>query len=198
MLAPTFGVFLVLAGAEAEAQRLAFGKCPNHPAMKDFDIQKFEGTWYEVERSFYLLEIASSCTKLDIAPVERRPATLNIIIKTVNRWTGGPSVSLGTATLKSNKTAVLDFRMSSRLPTAVARMLPGAGVYHLLHTDYDSFAVLWSCSDLGFMHADLIWVLGRQQDLPVWARAEVYNRLAELNIDSDRLTLSRNKDCPNF
>nr|CAD7411269.1 unnamed protein product [Timema poppensis] len=160
-------------------------------------VRVFEGKWYEVERSFYLLEIASSCTSLSFTGA-KNPGQLKVTVKTVNRWTGGPSVSLGTASLTSNRSAVLDYRVTTKLPTTVSRMLPGAGIYSVLHTDYDTFAVLWSCSDLAIMHADLVWVLGRERELPVWARAEVYNRLTELNIDSDRLTLSRNKDCPTF
>ncbi|CAG2065951.1 unnamed protein product [Timema podura] len=114
--------------------------------------RQFEGKWYEVERSFYLLEIASSCTSLSFTGA-KNPGQLKVTVKTVNRWTGGPSVSLGTASLTSNRSAVLDYRVTTKLPTTVSRMLPGAGIYSVLHTDYDTFAVLWSCSDLAIMHA---------------------------------------------
>lgn len=42
------------------------------------------GKWYEVERSFYLMEMSSSCTELRVTLNDRRQ--LDIIIHTRNRW----------------------------------------------------------------------------------------------------------------
>lgn len=42
------------------------------------------GTWYEVERSFHLMEITASCTELDVMLNER--GYLIITVNTVNRW----------------------------------------------------------------------------------------------------------------
>ncbi|KAK7790274.1 hypothetical protein R5R35_012640 [Gryllus longicercus] len=156
----------------------------------------FGGKWYEVERSFYLYEIASSCTSLFFNV--KKSGNIKVAVKSVNKWTGSPSISLGTANPISNGSAILNYRVSTRLPAAVARIMPGVGLYTILDTDYEEYALLWSCSDLALMHADLLWVLGRKHELPVWARAQVYNKLAELNIDSDRLTLSRHDNCPLF
>lgn len=39
-------------------------------------------------------------------------------------------------------------QFSSRLPDIVSRFLPGAGRYQILYTDYQNFAILWSCSSL--------------------------------------------------
>lgn len=41
------------------------------------------GTWYEVERSFYLLEISASCTELHVGINDR--GFLLLTINTVNR-----------------------------------------------------------------------------------------------------------------
>lgn len=35
----------------------------------------------------------------------------------------------------------------------LARMLPGSGKYIILDTDYEHYAILYSCSDLGILHA---------------------------------------------
>ncbi|XP_069689308.1 apolipoprotein D [Periplaneta americana] len=177
-------------------QSLGLGKCPSHPAMKTLNLKMFEGQWYEVERSFYLMEMFSSCTSLSI---KAKPSgALKVTIKNINRLTGSPSVSLGTAVPIKNASAELNYRVDTKFPSAVARMMPGSGRYHVLDTDYDTYAILWSCSNLTVMHADLIWVLGRHRELPVWARAHIYNKLSELNLDSDRLILTRHKDCPDF
>lgn len=58
--------------------------------FKTLNHFQFLGKWYEVERSFYLPEIASGCTTLTfedttIRDSDGRPQ-LEIAIKTVNRW----------------------------------------------------------------------------------------------------------------
>lgn len=190
-------VTLILACCkDISGQSLGFGKCPSYPAMKKLDLRKFEGKWYEVERSFYMMEMFASCTSLNFTATPS--GTLKVIVKHINRLSGNPSVSLGTALPVTSGGAELNYRGDTRLPSAVARMMPGSGVYRVLDTDYDNYAILWSCSNLGIMHADLIWVLGRDRELPVQARASVYNRLSELKLDSDRLVLTRQKSCPVF
>lgn len=42
------------------------------------------GKWFEIERSFYLMEIATSCTELDVAVSER--GHMLIVVNTLNRW----------------------------------------------------------------------------------------------------------------
>lgn len=42
------------------------------------------GTWYEVERSFYLMELSASCTELHL-DVNAKGQVL-ITINTINRW----------------------------------------------------------------------------------------------------------------
>lgn len=39
-------------------------------------------------------------------------------------------------------------QFSTRLPDVIARILPGAGKYQVLYTDYKNFAILWSCSSI--------------------------------------------------
>lgn len=67
--------------------------------------------------------------------------------------TGNPSVSLGTAVPIKNGSGELNYRVDTKLPSALARMMPGSGVYRVLDTDYNNYAILWSCSNLSIMYA---------------------------------------------
>lgn len=49
--------------------------------------------------------------------------------------------------------------MHSALPTALARLLPGAGFYQVLHTDYENFAILWTCSNLFLAHTGILIII---------------------------------------
>lgn len=88
-------------------------------------------------------------------------------------------------------------QLQSRLPTAISRLLPGSGKYQVLYTDYDNFAILWSCANFGIAFTDQIWLLGREKDYSLEIRTKIYDALRQLGLDSDRLIVSKNKDCPN-
>ncbi|XP_055706792.1 apolipoprotein D isoform X1 [Phlebotomus papatasi] len=186
----------------SEVSASGFGRCPKYPSMPKYNMTKFTGKWYEVERSFYLPEIASGCTTLSFQPVdtsqdlEASYGKLEVAIKTVNQWTGNPSVSLGFALPESENSSIMHFQLSSRLPAALARLLPGTGKYQILFTDYDNFAILWSCFNFGFAHTDQIWLLGRDRDFVFEIRKKIYDALDQLGLDSDRLVISKNKNCP--
>jgi apolipoprotein D and lipocalin family protein len=93
--------------------------------------------------------------------------------------------------------SLLPFQLQTRLPVAIARYLPGfGGKYQILYTDYENFAIFWSCSNFGIAHADQIWLLGRDQDFSLDVRQKIYNSLTQLGLDPDRLILSKNKNCP--
>lgn len=113
-------------------------------------------------------------------------------------------------------------QFSTRLPDVIARILPGAGKYQVLYTDYKNFAILWSCSSIAnlgytginrcFMHlkpqklgpsrqnlffSDQIWLMARQRkDFPKDIRTIVHDALVRLGLEPDRLVLSKNSNCP--
>lgn len=73
--------------------------------------------------------------------------------------TGSVRVSEGVATPSRKDPSLLLYRVNSALPTALAKYLPGAGFYQILDTDYEKFAVLWTCTSLGLVHAGKIFLL---------------------------------------
>ncbi|XP_034061959.1 gamma-glutamyl hydrolase-like isoform X3 [Gymnodraco acuticeps] len=49
-------LFVLLLAAAAEGQSLHFGKCPRPPVQQDFNVAKYMGTWYEIEKLPALFE----------------------------------------------------------------------------------------------------------------------------------------------
>lgn len=45
---------------------------------------QFMGRWFEVERSFYLMELASGCTTVDISKNEK--GQIEVETNAINRW----------------------------------------------------------------------------------------------------------------
>lgn len=193
-----FAAFAIVRGVVG----YGFGRCPKYPSMPKFNMTRVLGQWYEVERSFYLPEIATGCTALNFQPENSELKftdmhRIEVSIKTINRLTGQPSINIGYATPESNRSSIMDFKFNSRLPEVIARLLPGSGKYQILYTDYENFAILWSCSSLGPIgHADQIWIFGRDRDFSSDVRVKIYQSLKKLSLDPDRLVVSKNKNCP--
>jgi len=180
-----------------------FGRCPKYPSMPKYNMTKFLGTWYEVERSFYLPELASGCTMLSFEEESTKendalPSRLEVAVKSINQWTGSPSINLGYAHPETRTSSIMDFKFSSRLPDVISRFLPGAGRYQILYTDYNNFAILWSCSSIANLgYTDQIWLMSRERkDFLLEVRTIIHDALTKLGLDPERLVLSKNRNCP--
>jgi len=200
-----FAICLVAMATLHFANSSGFGRyCPKYPSMPRFNVTAFLGKWYEVERTFYLPEIASSCTTLTFENDNDRSIdlekTLDISINSINHWTGSPTSNIGHAARESQNSSIMDFQFASRLPNAISRFLPGAGRYQVLFTDYDNFAILWSCSSFGSLgYTDQIWLMGRNRtDFVLDIRTMIHDTLIQLGLDPDRLVLSKNENCPDL
>lgn len=51
---------------------------------------------------------------------------------------------------------------------------------------------------LFFMLLDQIWLLGRDKDFAVEIRTKIYDILTKLGLDSERLVLAKNSNCPSL
>ncbi|CAK1582206.1 unnamed protein product [Parnassius mnemosyne] len=184
---------LVLSTIVRDVFSTGMGRCPIFPQIPNFDIKKMTGKWYEVERSFYLMEMSASCTELDVDLNER--GYLLITINTTNRWTGSPSTTYGVGIVSHTGASSFRYRLNNRMPYVIGRLLPGAGQYNILATDYDQFALIWSCTSVSIAHSDRMWVLGRRREIEANVRAQIYAVLQQLGLDPDRLMLSKNSNC---
>ena len=115
-----------------------------------------------------------------------------------NIWvfrSGTLTVSEGLASPTKRDPSKLAYKVVTKLPRMLGQYLPGAGAYQVIDTDYDSYAVLWSCTNYGLAHTDLIWIWGRQRELSADRRIQVYKSLDDVRLDSERLILPRNGNC---
>lgn len=55
------------------------------------------------------------------------------------------------ASMRRNPGQLL-LKINSGLPYGMSTILPGAGIYQILTTDYDNYAVLAKCTSFGFFH----------------------------------------------
>ncbi|XP_022900272.2 apolipoprotein D-like [Onthophagus taurus] len=171
---------------------LGIRKCPKQEPIKDFNIDKFSGRWYEIERSFYVWELHTKCLSVDLQL--KRPGIINISVNRLNRLSGSKKLTGGLGIQAKKNPSIFQVKVASSLPKPVDQFLPGAATYQVLYTDYETFAVIYSCSSYVLFHYDRIWILGRNWDINAETRLNIYRFLTFRNIDNDRLIVT-NKDC---
>ncbi|KAK9873351.1 hypothetical protein WA026_022156 [Henosepilachna vigintioctopunctata] len=170
-----------------------FGKCPKQEHLKNFNISRFAGRWFEIERTFYLIEVMYSCVTIEMESLSN--IKLNISVVSRSRWSDGITVSEGYAIQTRRDPSTFVYKVNTKLPRLISKYLPGAGLYQIIDTDYDSYAVLWSCSDYIIFYTDMLWIWGRQKELNVTTRANIYNILEQNELDPERLTIPQDGNC---
>ncbi|GIY34620.1 apolipoprotein D [Caerostris darwini] len=168
-------VFCVLLSAErfVRAQFPYLGKCPELEVQKDFDIEKFSGRWYEIERTMSLIEIGAQCVTTNFSDAGYGDGSVEVINEGL-----GPvlklrkSVRLVATLPDKNEPAKLSLRLSD---------LSLKTHYWILSTDYDNYAIIFACNHiwLTFKYArtENLWILGREREIPEKIMEKVHQRI---------------------
>ncbi|KAK7605187.1 hypothetical protein V9T40_007045 [Parthenolecanium corni] len=170
-------IFLLIAGIGlAAAQVPGFGGCPEFDSQPDFDMNKFLGTWYESERYVNIFEAGTRCVKTNYTKaVDGRFLVANEIM---NRFTSVKRVLEGEIRLIVKGS---ESKLNIKYPNLP---IPYESQLMVLDTDYDSYAVMWSCSSLGIINTQNAWILTREKLAPGTVLQKAYGVL-------DKYKLSR-------
>ncbi|KAL1123305.1 hypothetical protein AAG570_002391 [Ranatra chinensis] len=164
------------------------GWCPDKRAMPGFDVDRFMGTWYEAERYFTVLEAGSRCARTNYTKaVDGRVLVSNEI---TNRLTGIKRVLDGEIrNLVKGGESKLKVKYST-LP------FPFETEYSVLETDYDNYAVVWSCSGLGpLVNTQTAWVMTRDRQPLQTVLQKAYGVLDKNKISRTFFVKADQQDC---
>ncbi|GAB0096891.1 hypothetical protein DMENIID0001_124700 [Sergentomyia squamirostris] len=188
-----FGVFLsvitlLVLWDSATGQFPTFGRCPDYAPVVDFDKERFLGMWYEQERYFTLTELGSKCTSVYY---ERRPDNkLYVNNGIVNRFTNVQRIVSGQMTLFGRGTTGKFNVRYTNTPLAYDT------TFNILDTDYDGFAVLYSCSSvIPFGHTDFVWLMTRDRLPAGEVLQRAYGTLDKYKISRTFFVTTDQKDC---
>ncbi|XP_067014679.1 apolipoprotein D [Anabrus simplex] len=165
------------------------GSCPSVEPMPDFQMNRFLGKWYVIQKTStgsrclvnnykvdnetggYLLEQESEHLLLGLTSVDH-----------IYRYTGKLSVP------KANTPA----KMVVNFPLSVA----GTASYVVFMTDYETYAGVFTCQKLAFAHRQSASILSRKPTLDKQTLDKIRNRLSSYNVDPFDLSIISHKDCP--
>ncbi|XP_045502727.1 uncharacterized protein LOC123699752 [Colias croceus] len=137
------------------------GQCDeNIPVVAKFDVEKYSGTWYQIQRYPQVFE-NGSCTGARY--------TLNGDVVTVLNWqrvNGELDTIEGNATIISaDQSAKLRVVLPSRAPNATPGQTTSFDLY-VLDTDYETYSLAYSCVNTDAYHRAIgAWKLSRRRTM---------------------------------
>ncbi|KAF8784758.1 Apolipoprotein D like protein [Argiope bruennichi] len=111
--------------------------CPEPEVMENFDIEKFNGRWYEVQRTFALVEGGLKCatTVITDANNTRMRATFR---------RNGINILKRRVTLMRGHLHTPDAKTPAKLELVMGPLSLFLR-YRIIDTNYDDYAVVWGC-----------------------------------------------------
>jgi len=173
--------------AATQAQQLFLGRCPDVQLQENFDVAKYMGKWYEMERYFASFELFSSCVTADYSLDGDR-----VIVNNTGRYPilGYYTVVGDAIQPDQNNPAKLAVSFAES-PTPESR-----GDYWVVSTDYESYTIVWSCSQIYFWNTQFAWVLTRDRaGLSDETMQTVYQKLDEAQISKTQFRSTTQTDC---
>ncbi|XP_011882218.1 PREDICTED: apolipoprotein D-like [Vollenhovia emeryi] len=179
-------VLSVLAWASAQIPNLGF--CPEYIPMANFNMQRFMGVWYEAERYFQLSEVVSRCVMTNYT--RGSDGKYRVSNQVTNRFTGIKRILDGE--IKPPASKAEEGKLNVKYTTIP---LTPETKYSVLETDYDSYAVLWSCQGIGPVHAQNAWVMTRERIPSGKVLQKAYGVLDKYKISKTFFVKTDQADC---
>ncbi|XP_049874549.1 apolipoprotein D-like [Pectinophora gossypiella] len=171
-----------------KAQVIFPGACPDVAAMADFNPNRYLGKWYEAEKYFALFELGGRCVTADYS--EKENGVIGVVNKQLSSYTGIQSEIQGEANQVSRSD---EGKLSVRFPSLPVNF---AAPYWVVDTDYDNFAVVWSCYDFGIFHTRNAWILTRERNPQLSVMEKAYQASDRNNINRAYFMRTDQKNCP--
>lgn len=165
------------------------GECPPVEPMNDFDMKKFLGVWYVIQKT----GTASTCVIYNITKGED-PGEYAI-----EQLSQRAPLSIGPFKHEYSYTGKLTVtdrdvpaRMTVRFPLSVA----GTAKFVVFMSDFNTYAGVFSCQKIPLGHRQSSTILSRTRDLDKIYVDKIRNRLAGFSVDPFDLSIINQTGCP--
>ncbi|XP_072306558.1 apolipoprotein D-like [Eucyclogobius newberryi] len=177
--------FVLFVAAECvHGQSFHLGKCPTPSLQENFNVTKYMGTWYEIEKLPAMFE-RGKCIQAKYSLLSDG----TVRIHNSELLPNGKINSIeGTAKVEDPaKPAVLSVSFFKGFPDAS---------YMVLSTDYSSYSLVYSCSDyFDLFHVDFAWILSRTRELDGATVGQLREGLTAMGVDVGRLSVTNQTGC---
>ncbi|KAM6953786.1 apolipoprotein D-like [Aplochiton taeniatus] len=177
-------LWVLMAASTASSQSFHLGRCPSPSVQNDFNITKYLGTWYEIQKLPAVFE-RGICNQATYSPLSDG----TVLVRNAELLSNGQlnSIEAVAKVREASQPAILDVTFFTGVPDSP---------YWVLSTDYQTYAVVYSCSDyLGVFHVDFAWILARTRTLADDIVGRLHDDLKAVGLDVNRLTVSNQTAC---
>ncbi|XP_037136384.1 apolipoprotein Db isoform X1 [Syngnathus acus] len=165
------------------AQTYRWGPCPTPKVQPSFNLQQYLGRWYEIAKLPASFE-RGKCIEANYAI--RPDGTIRVLNSQF--YKDKVRTAEGTA-------VVPDLREAAQIGVSFSYFTPYSP-YWILSTDYNSVAVVYSCTDiLRLFHVEYAWILGRSRFLPSETVRYAQDLLLTEGVDLFRMTATDQTGC---
>ncbi|KAL4221082.1 hypothetical protein ACF0H5_019344 [Mactra antiquata] len=181
-------VFIAVLGL-SYGQVPSLGKCPKVNVQQNFDINQYMGRWYEMQRFFAIFQISSDCVSADYQLQDSGLVRVNNT--GYSKLKRGYTTAIGTAKIMDpNEPAKLGVKFFDGQPY---------GDYWVLSTDYKTYSVVWSCSEVFFrtFNTQFAWILTRDPaGISDSKRDELIKMMEDYGIKTKHFSRTNQSNCP--
>ncbi|PNF27250.1 hypothetical protein B7P43_G05299 [Cryptotermes secundus] len=181
-------VLLITDIAMTWAQVPALGPCPEIETMQGFNMQRYLGQWYEAERYFALFEFAGKCVNANYTDIG--DGRISILNRQMSSLTGIRSTIEGEVRLIGRTD---ESKLSVKFPSLPVLV---DAPYWVLGTDYENYAVVWSCSNFGLFSTRNAWILTRSRHPTLEIMEKAYSVVDKHGISRAYFIRTDQKNCP--
>ncbi|KDR18800.1 Apolipoprotein D [Zootermopsis nevadensis] len=172
-----------------QAQVPALGPCPDIETMRNFNLQKYLGQWYEAERYFALFEFAGKCVAANYT--DAGDGRISIVNRQMSYLTGIRSMIEGEVRMTGRTE---ESKLSVKFPSLPVLV---DAPYWVLGTDYENYSVVWSCSNFGLFSTRNAWILTRSRHPTLEIMEKAYSVVDKHGISRAYFIRTDHKNCPN-
>ncbi|XP_062987472.1 apolipoprotein D [Elgaria multicarinata webbii] len=168
-----------------QGQTFHAGKCPDPPVQEAFDVTKYMGKWYEIEKLPAYFE-KGNCIQANYALKE------NGRVKVVNK----ELLLDGTVNQIEGEAFPADYNDPAKLQVKFNWLMP-ASPYWVISTDYENYTLVYSCTNfLRLFHVDFAWIMSRTRQLHPETVDHLKNILRSYKINTARMRPTDQMNCP--
>ncbi|XP_037709066.1 apolipoprotein D-like [Drosophila subpulchrella] len=180
-------ILTVVSGVYQGKAQVPFpGKCPDVKLLDSFDAEAYMGIWYEYSAYPFAFEIGKKCIYANYSLIDN--STVSVVNAAINRFTGQASNVTGKAKVLGPGQLAVAFFPGQPLTKAN---------YIVLGTDYESYAVVYSCTAVTpLANFKIVWILTRQREPSAETIDAAKKILTDNDISQAFLSNTIQKKCP--
>jgi apolipoprotein D and lipocalin family protein len=171
-------IFAILCLSQVHS-KTQWGRCPAISSkLSALELGKYTGHWYEIARATDMPFQKGECDQANYSLNEDGSVRVLNTEFVNGKWTS----ALGRAT-----TTQIPYQLEIAFSESwIAQYFKGD--YRVIDTDYDSFALVYSCSDFVVFRVEYVWILSRTPELSKEKLSEINELIKnKLNIPNENI-----------